>query len=504
MRDRTILLAAAALMSVLAPSGARADTLEEALLRAYAKNPNLEAARSVTRAVDEQRTQANAAYGPNLGVNVSHDYAFSRIRGVARANEGSDEGFATTASLNLSQPLFTSGRLAAGVDAASANQQAARADLRATSEQLILDVINAYVSLRRDIELYGVASENYDLLRQQRDVTSARFRLRDATAPDLDQTENRVQLAAGRVIQARASVETSAARYRNLVGDYPGPLAPPPPLPELAGLDALYAEAEVSNPELEAARFVELGSRARVAAERAELGPQIAASAFAQRSPLSRFQNTARSESLGVGVTLSMPLYTGGLLPSRIREAIERNQADQQRVEQARRDARESLASNWSLLRSAGEALPRFESAVRAAQSAVEGVKRQETAGIRTLRDLLDVTNDLLAARTNAVQAESELYFRHAAVLRAAGILTIDRFAPRAAYDPDSYAPPGAAAAGLPLRPVLDPIDRLLLQNKVKPAPVDREDDPHFHWSEETKSLPMPLPAGERPGGAAE
>lgn len=459
---------------------AQADSLREAVSRAYDNNPDLAGNRALTRAADEVVTQAEGAYGPSLGVSARHEYTLRRT--VLGEETVADEGFGTTVSATLSQPLFTSGRLAASLDGARAGRMIARENLRAGSQQLILDVVNAYVSLQRDIALHGVAMEIHALLQQQRDATLARFRLRDSTQPDVDQTANRLQIAAGRLIAARAAVEASAARYRNLVGRYPDGLEPLPKLAVPPAIGPLYTEAEANNPVLAAAKFTERRSRAAVASARADMGPQVNAFAAAERVPLTPFQNARRTESVIAGVGLSMPLYAGGQLSAALREAIARNAADQQFVEQARRDMRETLATDWHLLQAASEALPRYEAAVRAAESAVEGVKRQETAGIRTLRDVLDVTNDLLTARTSEAQTRAELYIRKAAVLRDAGLLDIGMFTDRPAYDPDSHRSPAAGLAGLPLRPVLDPIDRLLLDPHVPPVRVDVESAATFEW----------------------
>ncbi|MCT2398721.1 TolC family outer membrane protein [Novosphingobium mangrovi (ex Huang et al. 2023)] len=477
-------------MAALA-SIAHADTLEQALDAAYENNPSIRGSRDLVSAADERLTRARAAYGPTLNASARHEFTTARIRGTALPSQNG--GFASSAEVTLSQPLFTSGRLAAAVDAATAAKMVEREKLRASSQQLILDVVNAYVSLQRDIELYGVAVEIYRLLLQQRDVTVSRFRLRDSTEPDVDQTTNRLELAAGRVIVARSTVEASAARYRNLIGTYPGGLAPPPALPALPTLETLYAEAETHNPTLTAAKFTEAGSRAAIGAARAQMGPQASVFASAARRSLTPYQNTLREESVVAGVSLTMPLYTGGQLSAGLREAIDRNRADQQFTEQARRTMRETLATDWSLLSAASEALPRYTAAVRAAERAVEGVKKQEISGIRTLRDVLDVTNDLLNARTGAAQTRTELYLRQVAILRDAGLLSIDMFTQARPYDPDSHKAGTAYLAGLPLRPILEPADRLLLSEQGVQAPIQREDSPTYDWPGIAKNPLQPL-----------
>lgn len=482
-------MAATAGIAIMAHGPAQADTLEEALARAYQNNPTVEVSRALTRSSDEGVVQARAAYGPNVSAGVTHRFSYQETFSEGDSLNEID-GFATTASLSLSQPLFTSGRLAAGVDLATAQALRSRQDLRGASQQLVLDVITAYVSLQRDIELYDVAGRIYELLEQQRDIQAARLELRDATAPDVDQTASRMELAAGRVALARAAVEASAANYRALVGAYPGELAPPPPLAPLPTLEELYASAEVSNPQLLSAQFVELGSRAQLAGARAERGPRVDANVLAGRNPLSAFSNDLFSRDLTAEVTMTLPLYTGGQVSSFIRDTTQRNVAAQQRVEQTRRSVRQSLATNWNALKGSEAALPRFAAAVEVAERAIEGTQQQQIAGIRTLRDVLETTNDLFAARSNAVQVAAQRYIQHATVLRDAGLLTIDRFASGIEYDPDSYAPGAAGLAGLPFGPLLEPIDALLVANGVEPVEVEEENDLRY---EQGDTLVSPL-----------
>ena len=467
---------------------ALAETLEEAILKAYETNPTLVGTRALVNVSDERVTQAQAAYGPSVSLSASHDYTYSNTTvGGGTFSEG---GWGTSGSVGLQQPLFTSGLLAAELDQAEAARLSVRQQLRNAQQQMLLDVVGAYVSVQRDIELYDVASDIYELLLEQRNATRARFNLRDATAPDVEQTENRLQLAAGRVVLARSNLEQSATRYRNVTGAYPEDLAAPPPLPGLPTLGELYRIAEANNPEILSAQFAELSSRADVASVRAARGPQVDGTVIASRSPLTPFENSRYVERIVAGVSMSVPLYSGGLLTSRVREAVQNNLAQQQLVEQTRRDVRESLANEWNTLRAAQDALPRYLAAVTAAQSAIAGVREQERAGLRTLRDLLDVTNDLLTARTSAVQAEADLYFRRAGVLRQAGLLTIDLFADRGEYDPESYDPGLAGFAGLPFGPLVEPLDRLLLNKSVKEADVTVEADAEYERGE---MLPSPL-----------
>ncbi|MBT0666974.1 TolC family outer membrane protein [Novosphingobium profundi] len=476
------------------PSLSVAETLGDAIAAAYSGNPELQGNRDLVAASDEQVAQARAAYGPSLALSASHEFTSARIRGTLFPS--SDAGFASSVELSLNQPLFTSGRISAGIDGAQAASLSLREGLRAQGQQLLLDVVNAYVSLQRDITLQAIAVENYDILRQQNQVTAARFALRDLTEPDLEQTSNRLELAAGRVLEARSAVEISAARYRHLVGHFPDDLAPLPGLPELPTLETLYVAAERFNPQLAKAHLVEEASRANVRAARAEMRPQVSAFSTLGRTPLSDYQNTVREEAVSAGIRVSLQLYSGGLQTSALREAIARNLADQQFTEETRRAMRESLAANWSFLRTAQATLPRYRAAVEAAKKAVDGVKKQETSGYRTLRDVLDVTNDLLNARIAAARAEADIYMRHVAILRDIGTLSIETLADLPPYDPDSRRSGVARYAGLPMRLVLGPLDRTFLPPAGDGARIDVEQSAIFEWDGQQVDLLQPVLPG--------
>ena len=480
MRNRLKLLAgsAAGLVLCMAAAPAAGETLEQAVATAFGNNPSLESERAFTRVFDEQVTQAKSQYGPNISATATHDYTYTRTDyGPLQGPVVTDDGWSTDVFVQLSQPLFTSGRLAANLDLAEASQARQRENLRATSQDVVLEVVTAYVGLRRDLELYQVAADTYTLFLQQRDLTQSRLRLRDATAPDVDQTQNRLELAAGRVIQARATVEASAARYRNVVGHYPEVLAPLPPLAPLPSLQTLSEALETNNPEVGSAQMAQIGTNAQLASARAQLLPTVTANVTAGRLAVSDYENTVAARQVVAGVEVNVPIYTGGRLLSRVRESEARSSAAQELVEAARRSARASLTTDWNRVQAAEMALPRYAAAVRAAQSAVDGVQRQQTAGLRTLREVLDVTSDLFAARSAAVTAEAERYIAHAAVLRDAGLLNADVFAPGYSYDPDTYRPGAAGLAGMPLRVVLDPLDSLLLMDSPASEAVQREDD---------------------------
>ena len=95
---------------------AHAETLADAVALAYQTNPQLLAQRAQLRAVNENYVQARA--GAGLQLNAQADFAHQEIENTRTRATG--QGDSVTSSLNLSQPLFAGGRLAASTDAAEA------------------------------------------------------------------------------------------------------------------------------------------------------------------------------------------------------------------------------------------------------------------------------------------------------------------------------------------------------------------------------------------------
>ncbi len=449
---------------------ALAESLTDAIRSAYVANPELLASRSETRAADATLDRARAAYGPSLSANASYAYTYQRVE-LATGARFKQDGFAPSYGLTASQPLFTFGRLSSAVSGAKAGVGLGRELLRQTEQGVVGDVINAYVSVRRDQQLVAIATENADLLGRQRGDTDARLRVRETTATDYQQTENRYALAQAQLAEAQGQLQASRSAYTAVVGHPPGVLDPEPDLPGLPiTVDQAYDLAEANNPTLLIAQFRELQSRAALAAARSQRGPSVALEGSAARNSTSPFNDQFRSDQVVGRVSASMPLFTSGAISASIREARAVNDRDWRLVDQARRDVRQSVAVSWERLQAVRASLPPYQRAVTAAEDAFAGAKEQERVGARATIEVLDQARDLLQSRTAFVQAKANEYLLRASLLSASGRLEAPLLDPTTpAYDP---AKQPRAIAGIPLvSPALRAIDSVVDGNLRTPRP---------------------------------
>ncbi len=441
MRHRSRWLAAVSLAALsLAPSAASAETLAEAIAMAYASNPTLQAQRAQLRALDENWYQARAGYRPTLSVSGRATWSETTIPGTRPLVDV--ENNSGSAVLSLTQPVYSGGRVASAVSAAEADSLSGREGLRRVEAQVLGQVIQSYVDVRRDQEALRIRQTNVAVLQRQLDESRARFEVGEITRTDVAQSEARLAAAVALLNSAQATLATSRASYEAVVGQAPGTLAPEPPIGSLlpASVEQAWDLAESGSPVVRAAEYAEQASRARIAGARAEQMPTIALQGQLGYSGLaSPLHTDAYSRALSGSAVVSVPIFSGGQTLSRIRAATERNTVDRLGVENARRTVRQTITQSWSALQAARSNIEATDKQVRAARIAAEGVVQEQRVGLRTTIDVLNAEQELRAAELAQVSARRDEYVAAAGVLSQVGRLQVGYLVPEVPrYDPSA------------------------------------------------------------------
>jgi outer membrane protein len=489
-RSRHLLLASG--LAVLAVGAARGATLGEAMALAYQSNPTLQAQRATQRALDESYVQAMANYRPQITVqsavtdeinNASSVGATSRLPGHTETN---------TNSVQITQPLYTGGRVAAAVSAAVAGVLSGRETLRAAEETTLQNVVQVYVDVRRDQESVEIAQENDALLQRQLEESHARFAVGDITRTDVAQTQTRVSAARAQLASARATLATSRATYLSVVGENPGKLEPEPSLAKLlpVDIDKALDMAEQNNPHIGEADYAEQASAAKVAAAKAQTRPSVSLQAtlgyyggstgtqsfFGPSPAVTPF--TDYSRDITASATASFPLFSGGYYSSQIRQAAETNNVDRINIETTRRQVLLTVSQAWNQLVGARASLAADKEQVEAANIAFEGTRQEARVGLRTTLDVLISEQDLADAQLALVGARHDEYFAAAALLAAMGSLEAADFAPDLeVYDPRSNFDRVRGANAMPWDGLVHALDKLAAPKIVERPATVRVDD---------------------------
>lgn len=503
---RAALLAAACATALAGPAGA--ETLAEAVALAYQTNPTLRAQRSQLRALDETVVQAQTGYAPqaSAGVTASIENGFDRTRRGNILNPGRGSTDALGAQLNVAQPLYTGGRVAASISGARADVLSGREQLRSVETNVLLSVIQAYADIRRDEEALRIRTENVSVLRRQLEEAGARFEVGEITRTDVALSEQRLALSESNLALAQATLANSRARYASVVGQNPGELAPEPPLPALpATVDEAYAIAEAESPRIRSADFAQLGARARTRAARAEFSPslRLQGSAQASQSPIGLDVLGSGRDTINDQFTLQLggtiPIFTGGLNASRVRQSLERENTTRFQIDEARRTVLNDVARFWNGLVAARASVRANEEQVRAARVAFEGVRAEVEVGLRTTLDVLNAQQELRDAELLRATARRDAYVAEASVLAAMGRLeAANLIGGVPIYDPTyTVQRRGLREGAVPYESLVERLDRvgvpsLERPNRTVPPTVEAPVDDTAEWRPQSEPQVIP------------
>lgn len=414
------LLAAAAVAAMAASGPALADTLREALVATYETNPTITAQRMQLRTVDEGVAIARAGLRPQVSatVGVNQDV-------LSTANTGRN----FSAGVDVSYPLFNAGSVRNQIRAADERVQGARSTLLAITADVFTDATVAYMDVIRDRIVVTLNRNQVEVLDTNLQATRDRFEVGDLTRTDVAQSEARLAAARANLATAQGRLESSEEIYRQVIGALPGDLAPPPPLPDMP--DTPDQAVDIALAESHALRAVAARVRAAgldVDVLRATRLPTVSA---VGSSGYTNFLGTADEQfapgapndraDIGVGVQARIPLYQGGLVGARVRQA---QALQSQFLEQLIEAERQVIANTRAAFASYQAALESIESntiAVAANELALEGTRAELTVGTRNVLDVLNAEQELLQSEVALVTARRDAYVAGFRLLNAMG-----------------------------------------------------------------------------------
>lgn len=397
---------------LLAAAPARAETLAQAVDEAYASNPVFAAARARQQGLEELPEQARAG---------------GRLSAAADAAGGYDKfdygkGGAATVSADL--PIWTGGRVSSAVRAAQGDVAAGAEGLRDSEAALLTDVIGAYAELLYDQQSADIAQADIALLDHQVAEANARYRLGQATRTDVAQLEAQRSSAVATLAEAQATLATTAAGYRAIVGRAPGVLAPPPET--LAALPASLDQARNrtldTNPLYRQSQRLAEASSARIDEARSSGAPTVSlGGSYGYDVRATGGDDHAFPRAAAAGVVLHVPILTGGLVASQVRQARADYRAARFDQDAAAREAVRATEAAWAAMTGARAQAEANRSRVTAADLALKGVRAEYGFGLRSTLDILVADESLRAAQLAEARSRSDLLIAEGALLRATG-----------------------------------------------------------------------------------
>ncbi|WP_082441752.1 TolC family outer membrane protein [Sphingomonas sp. Leaf33] len=422
---RFLLTTAGAVLAVAGAGGASAETLREALIRAYRTNPTITGARADLRAQDENVPIARASGLPSSTAQGSFTETLRQTGNNIFAPDRQINGQAT-----VSYPIIAFGAVKNSVRAAETRVEAGRANLRGTEANLFTDVVAAYMDVIRDEAVVALNQQNVRALSVNFQASRDRFEVGDLTRTDVAQSEARRALAEGQLRQAEAQLIASRENYIRIVGAPAGTLESPPALPNLPDTTATaVTTALAENPLIEAAEKARDATRYDTRVARTAKLPRISVQAggtyynflntLGSSSPVAAAPQSDYGFTAGIGLTL--PLYQGGRPAAQVRQSQARESQAIEQVTSTERGVIAQVRSAYASWQSAQQVIASSEVAVNANRLSLEGVRAENSVGTRTILDILNAEQELLNSQVTLVTARRNAYVAGFALLAAMG-----------------------------------------------------------------------------------
>lgn len=366
-------------------------SMADAVLLAFEHDPAVARIAAEIGISSAQADEAQSAWRPQVSLQGGPG---------ASGGDSGDFGRAGSYGLKLSQMLYDFGRTSTTVDRFSAMQDSKRYELQSALNDLATRTARVYIEIKRFEDLKLVVGEGIDSLNEVRRIAMLRAEGGLSTSSDLLQTESRIAALQSQLAQYDAQLASSRAELAVLVGSQVGALGD---VPDVLG--------EV-RADIDAIDYEQIPSvlQARTMADAAQLGVEIERKGYMPTLRLEggrTYYNTDDSYwDNTVQLTVNAPLYQGGSVGARIRQAEGSAAVSEADVNQAMQDVLLDASQAKANMKGAEGRLTAAEQQLNSSMRSRAVYRDEYLLGQRSV-------NDLLIAEQGVYQAKDELQNAH-------------------------------------------------------------------------------------------
>lgn len=391
----TLVLNLAVAVSYAAP----ALDLWEVWQLAQQRDPIYAAQRANTQANQEKINQARADLLPSIdAVSTIRHNDVRRVSGLDKSQQQNPNEW----QLRLSQPLldltaiakFERSRYLAAMAVLDLEQ--ARNDLFLRVSQAYFDVLTAQDSLT------SLAAEQ-KAIEQQLRLAEYEFELGGATITDTYEAQSRLDLVINQRIITENNLQAAKNQLNRIVGQPIYLLAPlnpnaELPVPEPTHVEAWLNQAEQGSLSIAKAGLAMQAQQQQLQANKREHAPTLSLQAHSgsqSNQGIYGPNNGARALNSSIGIELSIPLYQGGAISSKVRENVSLLQQAKHEYENSRRATTEDISTYFISVNNGIRQVNALEAAEQTSQKAVDANELAFEIGVRSNIDVLNAQKQL-------------------------------------------------------------------------------------------------------------
>jgi outer membrane protein len=406
-----------------------ADDILSVYQLAVESDPQLQAAKAAYQATLEVIPQSRAALLPNLGATgvVTRDRYHNRNPAAGEP----ENTYATnkTFGAQLTQAIYQRESFLKLEQTDTVVAQS-KAQLTAAEQDLILRVATRYFLVLGAQDNLAFVKGDKEAIGRTLDQAQQRFDVGLSAITDVLEARARYDIAVSDEINAEKLLADAREALREVTGVEPGtlevlqpeiPLIPPDPAVE----EQWVTVATDQNPLLLAARAATETARQEIDIQRAGHYPTLDLTAdYAWRNnDFGGFGISQERNDSSIGVQMTLPLYTGGLVSANTRQSQHQfTQAQETQVQQRRATERQARDYFRGVMTGISK-VTALEQAVVSNEKALEAAEAGFDVGTRTIVDVLDTQRDLLSAKRDHARSRYDYLLDILRLKQAAGSL---------------------------------------------------------------------------------
>ncbi|MBT0570979.1 TolC family outer membrane protein [Curvibacter sp. CHRR-16] len=423
--NRLTMLAIASALTCLATS-ASAHSLGDLLQAARQYDATYLGAQQQYQANLAKAEQSKSLLLPTVGLSASS------TRTSTQSDPGVNEYAYNTnsATVSASQPLYNPSNKAS-YDQAKIQLISSQAQLNAAEQDLIVRVAQAYFDALASQDSLSYVQAQKKAVAEQLASAKRNFEVGTATITDSKEAQSRYDLVVAQELAAQNDLEIKTLALRQLVGiadAQPDPISNTLPTAE-GDMQAWIDKAMQQHPTLQQLQIAEQVAKLETEKARAGHKPTVSltgsytmADAVDGTSSKSFGGTTVHNKNASIGVSVSIPLYSGGSTQNRIKETLALEDKAHDDVLAAQRSISQNVRSAYLGLTS-GLSQVKAEAS---SQSSLESNQVGYRVGVRINIDVLNAQSQLYSTKSSLAQARYNVLMTSLKLKQAVGVLTTE------------------------------------------------------------------------------
>jgi outer membrane protein len=416
-----------------------AEDLLSVYQQAQKNDPTVLRSKALFNASKEGIDQARAVLLPEISASAS--YTKSKDEFIPTSDDGQSSNRTLTNKsdtlrygLSLSMSLYNH---STWLRLDNAKKAAHRSDVsyQAAKQELIVRVTTAYFDVLSAKDDLDFAKAEKAAIERQLEQTKQRYSVGLKAVTDVHEAQSQYDNAVTSEIRAENSVYTAEEALRVITNVYPRDLSvlnterfsTSRPIPDSA--NEWQQTAEAKNLDLISQKIAVDVAKENINIARSGHYPTLSLSgsygARDQDNEVNNatFENPAL-DSQSIGITLNVPIYSGGATSSAVREAQSNYVAASQDLELTYRNVVRNTRNAYNTVIAAVSAIKALEQSVVSADSALKATEAGFEVGTRTIVDVLDSTRNLYNAKRNLSSTRYNYVQSILSLKRAAGTIS--------------------------------------------------------------------------------